>query len=211
MNNALLKLTIDRRNQYIIDLHQLDNEIPISSFAAAMAVRIPDLLLGKSAEKPYVTLTLNHKTIDFNGKAKILIDDNIAEILRQIDVYDITGPQNFRLYMSGDEKVTDLDIVKTHNISKLMQVSQAVACALYLIAMDIEKGGALYEISQHGHENINIGYCDLKDQTSTMLPHVVYVEKPKRFDEAQVREYHIHSSVFPRPYKPKRFLLVPAE
>lgn len=205
MKSDITTKLIEERELYIaklkIDVETHDNENNVIFHPAGGFTRdITEMQFPDSVGLKGIT------SGEIKGRAKLIIDDNIKEVFKNLTSFPLSE-KAFLLYKTGDVVSNDLDIIHHFSLNDLQRVPDLIGTAFFLIALDLDHKGYLHQLSCTGHENINLGYALLKDQTQTLLPHMLWVEKPKR-QNSSLPEYHIHSAVIPRPYKPHRYTLI---
>lgn len=106
-----------------------------------------------------------------------------------------------------DFTTDDLTIIPNLENPKIISLAEALATAKFLIEQDFKGEGPLREADPKKDRNINLGYC-LLDDNGTSVVKIVFIERVQR--ERWVdgkRTYHIHAHKTPRFYKPNRHLL----
>ena len=137
-----------------------------------------------------------------------MIDDNLREPLSAIGINPVHDKERiYTLFQTTKEKTSDVGIITQFDIEELSSFDEIFINIHHLIGGSMQNEGLLHEISQAGQENINIGYCLLKNADGKRVPHVVWLER-KLNEKGELLEHHIHSEAIPRLYKVNRYMLL---
>lgn len=118
----------------------------------------------------------------------------------------LDGQRSYEHYKTIDPGVSDVDIINKFDISDLATLDEILVTAYYLIMDDLHQKGVLVKIGEDGQENLNLGYCELADETGPHI-YVVYLERMGKKADGKMH-YHLHYTKIPRTYKANRHFLV---
>jgi hypothetical protein len=116
------------------------------------------------------------------------------------------GPRSYEHYKTVDVWTSDIEIIHEFNVSELSSLDEILVNAYYMIMDDLHGIGTLVAIAEDNQENLNLGYCELTDETGPHI-YVVYLERMGKKDDGRMH-YHLHYTKIPRTYKANRHFLV---
>lgn len=102
----------------------------------------------------------------------------------------------------------DSEIIYQYDLKELSSVSEILCTVTHFIKEEMAGvKGVISTIREEGQQNLNIGYCLLKDKNGEEDVYVVYLEC---FEQVlgKMNVYHLHCTRLPRKYKRNRFMLL---
>lgn len=178
----------------------------------------PELTLVEAYERGVVNFSLKFFGPNLSNYGFTDIDDEIHAAMVQLITesgWEISEPAcSYDVYHTppetkGEEykRRSDPQIIHHLQIRELSTLKEILANAYDLVADDLANCGQLCRIAKTGQENLNLGYCELKDVFGNTHVYVIFLEKKKMAD-GEKRIYHLHCSRVPRDYKPQRYMLI---
>lgn len=199
---AMLEKRITENREAISQIH-----IGLTENKKVQFKKIGEYIRDAAIVEPFFFQTITNEFHVIDSIDPIIAKRLVAMQIGTKDFNISDAPQSYEHYKIINPGLSDIDIINKFDVCSLSSLDEILVTAHDVILDHTYGEGVLInEVEKDGQENLNIGYCELTDETGPHI-YVIYLESMGKKSDGKMH-YNLRHTKIPCTYKANHYFLL---